>query len=94
MNWILVNIGCIECGVSTNIVGVFTDKAVAEAHRERLYETHDWREGGQNAFEIFPMPEPNVVAAEYATTEPQSGLSGDEGEAGVDQIPPRDGEKA
>lgn len=29
-----------------------------------------------------------------ATTEPQAGLSGDEGEAGVDQIPTRDGEKA
>jgi hypothetical protein len=24
--WIVVNIGCIECGVSSNIVGVFTDK--------------------------------------------------------------------
>lgn len=34
------------------------------------------------------------VAEILATTEPQAGLSGDEGEAGVNQIPPRDGEKA
>ena len=34
--WIVVNIGCIECGVSSNIVGVFTSKDAAADVRERL----------------------------------------------------------
>lgn len=67
MKWIVVNIGCIECGVSSNIVGVFTDKAEAERIAERLDDSHNWREGGQNSFEVFEMPPPDVVAAEYET---------------------------
>jgi hypothetical protein len=63
--WILVNIGCIECGVSSAIVGVFTDEARAEALAERLEEKMHWREGGQNHFEVFPMPEPDIIAEEY-----------------------------
>jgi hypothetical protein len=69
MAWILVNIGCIECHVSTAIVGVFSDKARAEALAETLYMTHGWREGGQNAFEVFEMPALDVVAHEYTSAE-------------------------
>lgn len=29
--WIVVNIGCIECGVSSDIVGVYATQAEAEA---------------------------------------------------------------
>jgi hypothetical protein len=63
--WIVVNIGCIECGVSSAIVGVFTNHATAKAHAERLSDSHAWREGGQNCFDVFPMPACNVVAREY-----------------------------
>ena len=63
--WILVNIGCIECGVSTNIVGVFDDEEKAKELEGRLSDSHGWREGGQNSFEIFPMPEVNQVNDEY-----------------------------
>jgi hypothetical protein len=66
VNWILVNIGCIECGVSTQIVGVFSDEAKAEALRDELSKSHDWREGGQNSFEVFPMPKIDVVNPEYS----------------------------
>jgi hypothetical protein len=65
-HWIVVNIGCIECGVSSNIVGVFSDEAEANAIAERLGDAYSWREGGQNSFEVFPMPPVNVVAEEYA----------------------------
>ena len=68
MSWILVNIGCIECGVSTQIVGVFSDEARANALRDELAKSHGWRESGQNSFEVFPMPVLNAVNAEY--TEP------------------------
>lgn len=63
--WIVVNIGCIECGVSSNIVGVFTDEIRARELADTLDETHNWRGGGQNSFEVFPMPETDVIADEY-----------------------------
>lgn len=63
--WILVNIGCIECGVSSKIVGIFSDKDYADKLANELGESHSWREGGQNAFEVFEMPKLNVIDAEY-----------------------------
>ena len=65
--WIVVNVGCIECGVSTNVVGVFTEKTAANALAARLGKEMSWREGGQNSYEVFPMPALNQVAEEYAT---------------------------
>lgn len=63
--WIVVNIGCIECGVSSNIVGVFDDESKALRVADKCEEYFDWREGGQNAFKVFPMPPANVVHEEY-----------------------------
>lgn len=56
MEWLVVNIGCIECGVSSAIVGRFDSESEAYSVATRLDDTHSWREGGQNAFEVFPMP--------------------------------------
>lgn len=67
--WIVVNIGCIECGVSSNIVGVFTDEKHANAVAEACGKKYGWREGGQNAFEVFPMPTDNFVHPEYRDIE-------------------------
>ena len=64
--WIIVNIGCIECGVSSNIVGVFTDEAKANDLAERLDDCLGWRQGGQNSYEVFPVPAVDVIADEYA----------------------------
>ncbi len=64
--WIVVNIGCIECGVSSKIVGVFSDEARANATAERCQEEHSWREHGQNEFEVFLLPETDIIDAEYA----------------------------
>jgi len=65
MSYLLFNIGCIECGVSSKIVGVFDDKSDAEALAEKLDHSHGWREGGQNSFEVFEMPAANVIDIEY-----------------------------
>lgn len=65
MKYIVVNIGCIECGVSSNIVGIFDSKCKAESIVSQCTEEYSWREGGQNEFEIFEMPELNVINAEY-----------------------------
>lgn len=65
MKYIVVNIGCIECGVSSKIVGVFDNKKRAESVADQCLELYDWRENGQNSFEIFEMPEVNVIDQEY-----------------------------
>ena len=64
--YIVVNIGCIECGVSSNIVGIFNTEREAKIVANLCYEKLDWREGGQNAFEVFKLPEVGVLNSEYA----------------------------
>lgn len=66
--FLLFNIGCIECGVSSNIVGVFANKESAESLAQKLSESHSWRKGGQNSFEVFELPEPGVINKEYSET--------------------------
>jgi len=59
------NIGCIECGISSNIVGIFSDKVNACKIAEELDERMDWRNGGQNHYEVFELPEPEIINPEY-----------------------------
>lgn len=63
--YLVMNIGCIECGVSSQIVGLFADKAIADSVAEQCYKLHSWREHGQNAYEVFELPEPERVNSEY-----------------------------
>jgi hypothetical protein len=62
---VVVNVGCIECGVDSNIVGIFTDEKRAEEIAALCAKKYHWRDGGQNHFDVFPVPEDNVVQAEY-----------------------------
>lgn len=61
--FLVFNVGCIECGVSSNVVGVYDTgeeaQNVAIACNDKLH----WREGGQNSFEIFDLARPQ--AEEY-----------------------------
>ena len=74
--WLVMNIGCIECGVSSAIVGVFADKEKADAIAAECGEKFGWREGGQNAFEVFEIPEPEKVADEYKDEGSNAKVSG------------------
>ena len=65
--WIVVNVGCIECGVSSDIVGCFSDRDKAKDVAETLSGVMSWRQGGQNHFDVFPMPELDAVNDEYVT---------------------------
>jgi len=64
--FIVVNIGCLECGVSSNIVGVFDSEETANNVAYEASKYYDWREGGQNDFCVFPMPEFNKINKRYS----------------------------
>ena len=66
--YLVMNIGCIECGVSSKVVGVFTDRDRAHSVASGLLESHSWREGGQNDFIVCELPPPDEVDEEYLRT--------------------------
>lgn len=55
--YVAVDIGCIECGEPSAVLGVFTDEnraqRVCDEHEER--QTANW--GGQHYFEVFEVDE-------------------------------------
>jgi hypothetical protein len=63
--WIVVNIGCIECGVSSNLVGVFETEQQADEIVDKLENEASWRQGGQNSYQTFRLGLPGVVTEEY-----------------------------
>jgi hypothetical protein len=67
-SWVVVNIGCIECGVSSAIVGVFDSVERAEDVAKQCAAKHSWREGGQNEFEVFELPAAGKIADGYDIT--------------------------
>ena len=56
--FLVMNIGCIECGVSSGVVGTYGSEAEANAAAEKCQEHLHWREGGQNSFEVFDLKKP------------------------------------
>lgn len=63
--WLVFNVGCIECGVSSNVVAVYPTEQEANAVAEKLNEVHSWREGGQNSYEVFELNKAYEVTDEY-----------------------------
>ena len=64
--YMVFNIGCIECGVSSKIVGLFADKEKADIVAQFCNDEHSWRDSGQNIYEVFELPEPEKVDDEYS----------------------------
>lgn len=63
--WIVVNIGCLECGVSSAIVGAFDDELRARGVAAQCDDKYRRRQGGQNVFLVWEIPIANVIAPEY-----------------------------
>lgn len=63
--WLVFDVGCIECGVSSNVVAIYPTEQEANAVAEKLNNTYEWREGGQNSYEVFKLGELYEVNAEY-----------------------------
>ncbi len=64
--WMVFNIGCIECGVSSDVVGLFATEKEANKVADACREIFDWREGGQNGFEVYDLSAPR--SDEYEQT--------------------------
>lgn len=62
--WMVFNVGCIECGVPSDVVGLYATEVEANEVADLLSESLSWRHGGQNIFEVFNLAAPQ--AAEYA----------------------------
>lgn len=63
--WLVMNIGCLECYVPSEVVGVFADKEKAQAIADVCEKIFELRGNGHNSFEVFELPEPEIVADEY-----------------------------
>lgn len=63
--WLVFNVGCIECGVSSNVVGFFAHKHEADAIADKLNDIHSWRGGGQNSYEVFELGSVGEITEEY-----------------------------
>ena len=63
--FLVINIGCIECGVSSQVVGLFETEEQAISIAEECNDKYSWREGGQNYFEVFDLPEVGKINEEY-----------------------------
>jgi hypothetical protein len=57
--WVVIDVGCHECGVDSEPVGIFQTEAQAETAAEnRFAETKGWRNGGQTICQVFAMTLP------------------------------------
>lgn len=59
--WVAVDIGCIECGETSAVLGVFSSKEQAQSacdeHQARLAQTRS----GQHSFEVFGVDGIDVI---------------------------------
>lgn len=65
VKWILMNIGCIECGISSQIIGVFSDQKEAQKLASILKDKGYWEKGGKNHYEVFSLDSGFWVKGEY-----------------------------
>lgn len=60
MKYVVVDIGCIECGEQSGVLGIFTDKKQAEEVQKKYREIQSNNWTGQHYFEIFEVKEENI----------------------------------
>lgn len=60
MKYVVLDIGCIECGEQSAILGIFDDKKKAQKVRDKYSEIQEDNWHGQHFFEIVEVKEENV----------------------------------
>lgn len=60
MKYVVVDIGCIECGEHSTVLGIFGDKKKAEEVLKKYddIQSNNWT--GQHYFEIFEIKKENI----------------------------------
>jgi len=53
--WMVFNVGCIECGVSSDVVGFYSTEEEAKQIAQACEDELHWRQSGQNSFEVFDL---------------------------------------
>lgn len=61
--YVLIDIGCIECGYGSNIAGKFSTEKEAAEWAEQLNK--HCSNGGQHNYEVFRLPEESGILPEY-----------------------------
>ena len=61
MYFVAVDIGCIECGEKSHVLGVFTDIDKAQSACDEHYARQQAHWLGQHHFEVFDVPEIDVM---------------------------------
>ena len=65
--FLLMDIGCIECGSGSGIVGVFSGAEMAGDIARKLDQSHEFHDGGQHRFNVYEIPTALNVVQEYYT---------------------------
>lgn len=65
MKYIAVDIGCIECGEESSVLGIFTNKEQALEILKKCEEYQNKHWTGQHDFELFEVEQENVLNDEY-----------------------------
>lgn len=59
MIYVVIDVGCHECGVESLPIGAFTDfDAAHAAAKARNEESKNWRDGGQTIAQVFAVSAP------------------------------------
>jgi hypothetical protein len=58
--WVAVDIGCLECGESSSVIGLYATKAEAESAAAGDEQRQNW-EQGQHSFQVFEAALPAGV---------------------------------
>ena len=60
MKYVALDIGCIECGETSTILGIFDDKGKAEETIEKYEEIQNKNWTGQHNFEVIKIENENT----------------------------------
>ena len=60
MKYVAVDIGCIECGELSAVLGIFSKKSMAQRACKKAAEEQRKKWRGQHSFEVFEVAEEDV----------------------------------
>lgn len=67
--YVVVDVGCHECGVQSEEVGAFLSKEEAVEVSRKLFKKHGgWRDGGQTIPQVFEFEVPNTMNTKTTQT--------------------------